>query len=84
MRRWKRQLAGYVCAADLGDGKPVRACRIKNMSVSGACLVGLDPSLVSSTLTLHYWDRGQVKRTCQVIWTDARHIGLRFVGPRRS
>ena len=86
MRRWRRQLAGYTCVVDLGDGTPERDCRIKNLSVGGACLVGLDPALVSekSTLMLRFWERGKVKRKCRVVWTDASHIGVRFVGVRRN
>jgi hypothetical protein len=83
MRRWKRALAGYNCTVDLSDGNPPRACKIKNLSVGGACLIGLDPSDVPSPLVVRFWDRGKVKRTCRVVWTDARHLGVEFVGRRR-
>jgi len=78
MRRWKRQRAGYVCLVEHLDR--LRGCRIKNISVGGACLVGLDATVAPGEILIVTWTGRKARRTCRVVWIDGEHVGVRFVG----
>jgi hypothetical protein len=79
MRRWKRQKAGYICLVEHRDG--LHGCRIMNISVAGACLVGLATSVGPGELLTVSWKGRKARRTCRVVWTDGEHVGVQFVGP---
>jgi hypothetical protein len=55
---------------------------MKDVSTGGACVVGLDPKATPETITLVFWERGQVKRRCQVIWRGETEIGVRYLRGR--
>ena len=61
-----------------GPNEPPILCVIWDMSEGGACLAVARPLLnLPPSFTLLLEDR--VERKCEVVWTDARHIGVKFV-----
>jgi hypothetical protein len=58
---------------------PVR-CVIWDMSDGGARLAVAHPLAdLPGTFTLVLYKDGSVQRNCEVVWTDARYVGVRFV-----
>jgi PilZ domain len=62
----------------LGANKSPILCVIWDMSESGARLAAARPLLnLPSSFTLLL--EGKVERKCEVVWTDARYVGVRFL-----
>ena len=60
-----------------GNERPT-VCVIWDMSETGARLAMARPLLnVPPTFTLLL--EGKIQRKCEVVWTDARHVGVRFL-----
>jgi hypothetical protein len=79
MRRWKRQKAGYICLVEQHDR--LHGCRIKNISIGGACLVGLETSVQQGELLTMTWKGRKARRTGRVVWTDGEQVAVQFLGP---
>jgi len=59
----------------------VAPCVIWDMSVGGARLAIAHPSGdVPLRFTLVLTKDGSDRRNCEVVWTDARYVGVKFVG----
>lgn len=77
-RKAKRRPMRRAAKVLLGPNEPAMLCVIWDLSDSGARLAVARPLLnVPPTFTLLI--DGKVQRKCEVVWTDARHIGVRFV-----
>jgi PilZ domain len=62
----------------LGANEPSILCVIWDMSEGGARLATARPLLnLPSSFTLVL--EGKVERQCEVVWTNARHVGVKFV-----
>lgn len=71
-----------------GKGDRIR-CRILDMSDGGARLAVYVPvPTLPRTFTLVLFKDASLQRNCEMVWTDGRYIGVRFVskwyGPRSS
>jgi PilZ domain len=65
-------------AARIGAGaRATTHCGVRNLSATGACLRVDDPADVPDTFNLVF-DSGEPSRSCQVMWRNARQIGVRF------
>lgn len=78
-------------AAELAaGGKSDRIrCRILDMSDGGARLAISAPvPVLPRTFTLVLFKDATLQRDCELVWTDGRYIGVRFIskwyGPRSS
>jgi len=62
-----------------GHDTPV-PCVVWDMSDGGARLAVAYPlASLPRTFTLALYKDGSVRRNCEVVWTDTRYIGVRFV-----
>lgn len=74
-----RRAAAVVLHA---DGKPVR-CVIWHIAEGGARLaIPLPTGAVPWTFSLLLTKDAKVRRNCEVIWTDDRFVGVKFVSDR--
>jgi len=53
-------------------------CVIWDISESGARLAVAHPENLPDHFTLNLFKDGSVRRDCEVVWTDARFVGVRF------
>jgi PilZ domain len=61
------------------NGQPIR-CRISDMSDSGARLALAFPvAHIPRTFTLVLFKDASVRRDCELVWTDRRYIGIKFL-----
>jgi hypothetical protein len=75
-RRWTRRAADLIIRAD----QPTLPCMIIDLSDGGARLTVSRP-LPGSTrnFTLVLFKDGSVQRDCEIVWTDSRYVGVKFV-----
>lgn len=80
MRRAPRKPADYPAWIDLGDGSPLRACRISDVTEIGAKLaIGVADTLPERfVLLLAPGDAGP-KRDCRAVWRSPQELGVSFV-----
>lgn len=61
------------------NAQPVR-CRISDMSEGGARLALASPvANIPHNFTLVLFKDASVRRDCELVWTDRRHIGIKFL-----
>jgi hypothetical protein len=59
---------------------PPARCVIWDMSDGGARLaVAVPLADLPSSFTLVLYKDGSIRRNCEVVWTDARYVGVRFI-----
>jgi hypothetical protein len=71
-----------AAAVIFGAHEPSAHCVIWDMSDGGARLTVARPIATlphTFTLALAATRNGSIKRKCEVVWTDARYIGVKFV-----
>jgi len=79
-RKAKRRSMRRTAEVLFGPNEPRILCVIWDMSETGARLAAARPLLnLPPRFTLLLDDAGKVQRKCDVVWTDARHVGVRFV-----
>jgi PilZ domain-containing protein len=61
------------------DGRPIGACKVKDVSVGGARLMHAIADEVPKEFWLSLSRNGRVRRHCQVAWRAKSHIGVRFI-----
>jgi PilZ domain len=75
-RRWTRRSAEAV----FGANKKSIPCAIIDISSGGARLGIAHPSaILPRTFTLVLFEDGSLQRDCEVMWTDGRQAGVKFV-----
>jgi hypothetical protein len=75
-RRWTRRTADLILRAD----EPPIPCVIIDLSNSGARLtVSRTLASITRNFTLLLYKDGSVQRDCEVVWTDKRYVGVKFV-----
>ena len=79
-RRSARHPMRRAAEVILGGDSPPIACVIWDMSDGGARLAVAYPltDLPRSFILIMYKDRS-VRRNCEVVWTDAHYVGVKFV-----
>lgn len=61
------------------NAQPIR-CRIWDMSEDGARLaLGSRVANIPHNFTLVLFKDASVRRDCELVWTDRRHIGIKFL-----
>jgi hypothetical protein len=74
-RRHTRRAATVSFAAE----KPPVSCVIRDISEGGARLAVAHPlATLPHHFTLNLFKDGSVRRDCEVVWTDARFVGVKF------
>jgi hypothetical protein len=74
-RRPARRAATVTFAAE----EPPVTCVIWDISDGGARLAVAHPSAnLPQHFTLNLFKDGSVRRDCEVVWTDARFVGVKF------
>jgi PilZ domain-containing protein len=76
LRRSARRTVRYPARIDAGNGSPVLACTLADISQTGARLVvalGSDPPDEFSLLL------GGASRRCRVVWRSEKQVGVRFL-----
>ena len=68
-----------VAEVIVGAHKPPVHCVIRDMSNGGARLAIAQPLTdLPRTFTLVLF-KGAIQRNCEVVWVDARFVGVRFI-----
>ena len=63
-----------------GPREPPLKCVIWDISDSGARLAVARPIMaLPPRFALHLVKGGQVQRKCEIVWTDTRFVGVKFV-----
>jgi PilZ domain-containing protein len=63
-----------------GPQEPPVACVVWDFSQSGARLAVARPLMsLPPRFALHFDQQGCVERKCEIVWTDARFVGVKFV-----
>jgi hypothetical protein len=68
--------AGYLYT---GDGRPLGACRMKDVSSGGARLSHSITGELPDQLFLSLSKDGAVRRRCEVAWRRENQLGVRFL-----
>ena len=76
-RKEERETVGhYLLQVDARDGRDPIQCRIRNISVSGACLELSEKTELPNEVTLII---GNVLRQAKIIWRKWNHTGIVFL-----
>lgn len=78
-RKRLRRYLEYRAHIDFGDGSPLRACLLADVSDSGARLTLDVPGVMPNRFTLLLAGAGNARRCCSVVWIRGRQLGVRFV-----
>lgn len=78
-RKDQRQPLRYPAQIDLGDGSPLKACLISNVSASGAKVTVDNPDQFPDRLYLILARDQGTRRHCNVVWRAPDSLGLEFV-----
>ncbi|MBV8825833.1 MAG: PilZ domain-containing protein [Hyphomicrobiales bacterium] len=62
-----------------GDGRPLGACRMKDISSGGARLAHAITAELPDDLVLWFSRDGAVRRRCQLAWRTEKQLGVRFL-----
>jgi PilZ domain len=80
-RKELRRHLEYRAHIDFGDGSPVRACVLADVSETGARLKLQVPGATPRQFMLLLAGAGSVRRHCDVVWASGRQLGVRFLPP---
>jgi hypothetical protein len=85
-RRYRRHPMRRRAAVMLDETRSPVQCVILHMSDGGARLAIAHPTdeLPSTFSLLLGKDAQSVRRNCEIVWTDRRFVGVRFIPDRRG
>jgi len=78
LRQSKRQRLTCGSTAVSLDGKTRHACRLADISATGARLLVDDAQTLPDRFALMLSERGKVLRFCRVVWRKKKQIGVAF------
>jgi hypothetical protein len=79
-RRSTRISARRAATVSFNKERPPVSCVIWDISDGGARLaVALPLANLPNRFTLNLFPDGKVQRSCEVVWTDARFVGVKFM-----
>jgi len=78
MRRESREEVGHRAWLDTGDGGPLLACTLIDISPSGAKLAIDDAAQLPETFALQLTRYGHPHFSCRVVWRNASALGVAF------
>lgn len=73
-----RKFLEYPAGIDAGDGTPLRACVLSDISKTGVRVRVSEPTELPETVTLVLSSNG-VFRRCRVAWAEGSDLGLEFL-----
>jgi hypothetical protein len=77
-RKFTRKSLSYPAKIDCGDGQPLRECRFRDISVTGArLLIGKD-EMLPKRFKLLLSTYGKPFRNCRVAWRSQTETGVQF------
>jgi PilZ domain len=80
LRKYSRHSMQRAAEIIFGAHRPRVSCRIWDMSDGGARLSISHPMRdMSRHFTLSLFRDSSVQRDCEVVWTDGRYIGVKFI-----
>jgi hypothetical protein len=80
-RKTSRIPARRSATVSFGPETPPVTCVIWDISEGGARLAIARPSAdLPRHFTLNLYKDGSVQWTCEVVWIDARFVGVKFIG----
>jgi len=81
MRRESREEVGHRAWLDTGDGAPLLACTLVDISPSGAKLMIEESEQVPECFSLRLTRYGHQRFSCRTVWRSSNVLGVRFVKP---
>jgi PilZ domain len=79
-RRYLRHPMHRAAEVRFGTQRQRVRCKIRDMSDGGARLAVSHPiASLPSTFTLVLFKDASVQRDCEVVWTDSRYVGVKFI-----
>jgi hypothetical protein len=78
MRRESRKEVGRKAWLDVGDGRPLLACTVIDISASGAKVALDDAAHVPPTFGLRLTHGARPNFSCQIVWRNADALGVAF------
>jgi hypothetical protein len=84
LRREPRQNVDRPAWISTGDNLPLRACRLVDISQSGAKLRLEDVDDMPDTFSLWLTRRGQPRYWCRIVWSSDKSVGVQFETPPAS
>lgn len=78
MRRESREEVGHRAWLDTGDGRPLLACTLIDISPSGAKLEVDDAAQLPQTFSLRLTRYGHPNFSCRVVWRNTNALGVTF------
>ena len=82
-RRAPRKFLEYPAGIDAGDGSPLRACVLSDISKTGVRVRMSEPMEFPKLVTL-VLSRSGVFRRCRVAWTEGSDLGLEFMDKEQT
>jgi len=73
-----RRPLGYGAKILAQDGSWARACRVVDVSQTGARLAMEEPVGLSNNFILALSERGKAVRRCRLVWASGSEIGVKF------
>ncbi len=78
MRRESREDKGHRAWLDTGEGGPLLACTLVDISASGAKLSFDASDEIPDSFGLRLTRHGQPRFACRIVWRNANTIGVTF------
>jgi hypothetical protein len=78
-RKHVRRTVMYPGQIDLGDGSPLRECKLQDASAEGALLGVEAPKDLPDEFTLVLGYDGTARRRCKVAWRSEDQVGVAFL-----
>jgi len=77
-RKSIRRQIGYGARIAAADGSWQRACRVLDVSATGARLALEEPAELPADFILALSAHGAATRRCRVVWKQGGEVGVRF------
>src|SRR6266508_574412 len=83
-RRAIRRPLGYTAWIAISEDAPWWGCEVNDVSATGARIAVEKAHELPETFDLVLTGRGNVRRTCRVVWRKHMEVGVRFQAPSRG
>jgi len=83
-RRSPRRPLRYTAWVAVGDDGPLWGCQVANVSALGARIDIENAHELPEVFDLLLTGRGNLRRTCRVIWRKHKQLGVRFRAANRG
>ena len=83
-RRAIRRTLDYTAWIAIDEDTPWWGCEVANVSAIGAHIMVESAHELPETFDLVLTGRGNIRRTCRVVWRKQKEVGVRFQAPSRG